>query len=92
MLRIFVDGYEHGRFDDVEGTCITVGSSATADVRLHWAAPTSLTIHFFDSWGHWVVVNDEEGMTHKGGHRVHDDGWRIYVLMCEPMTIRGHVC
>ena len=91
MLRIFVDGYEHGRFDDVEGFFITVGSSATADVRLHWAAPTSLTIHFLHGWGHFVVVNDDEGMTHSGAHRVRDDNWMIFVGMREPMTIRGHV-
>ncbi len=91
MLRIIVDGHEHGRYNDLPGTYITVGSSSTADVCLPWAAPTSLTIHFLHSWGHFVVVNDEEGMTHKGAHRVHDDGWRIYVDMDEPMTIRGHV-
>ena len=91
MLRIFVDGDEHGRFDDVQGTFITVGSSATADVRLHWAAPTSLTIHFQHGWGHLVVVNDDEGMTPSGAHRVRDDGWMIFFGMREPMTIRGHV-
>jgi hypothetical protein len=30
-------------------------------------------------------------MTHSGAHRVHDDGWMIFVSMDEPMTIRGHV-
>jgi hypothetical protein len=29
-------------------------------------------------------------MTHKGAHRVYDDGWRIFVGMGESMTIRGH--
>jgi hypothetical protein len=91
MLTIIVDGEEHGHYDDLQGTFITVGSSATADVRLSWAAPTSLTIHFLHSWGHFVVVHDEEGMTHSGAHRVHDDGWMIYVRIGEPMTIRGHV-
>jgi hypothetical protein len=91
MLRIIVDGQEHGPYNDLQGTFITVGSSETADVRLPWAAPTSLTIHFLHSWGNFVIVNDEEGMTHSGAHRVHDDGWMIYVGMREPMTIRGHV-
>jgi hypothetical protein len=84
MLRIIVDGEEYGPYNDLPGTSITV-------VRLYWAAPTSLTIHFLHSWGHFVVVNDEEGMTHSGAHRVRDDGWRIFVSMDEPMTIRGHV-
>jgi hypothetical protein len=91
MLRIIVDGQEHGRYNDIFGTFITVGSSETADVRLPWAAPTSLTIHFHNVYGHFVTIHDPEGKTHKGGHRVHDDGWRIFVSICEPMTIRGHV-
>ena len=91
MLRIIVDGQEHGPYNDLQGTFITVGSSETADVRLSWAAPTSLTIHFLHSWGHYVAVNDDEGMTHSGLHRVRDDRWMIYVGMGEPMTIRGHV-
>jgi hypothetical protein len=91
MLTINVDGEEHGRYNDLEGTFITVGSSASADVRLSWAAPTSLTIHFLHSWGNFVVVNDEEGMTHSGAHRVYDNGWMIFVGMGKPMTIRGHV-
>jgi hypothetical protein len=91
MLRIIVDGQEHGPYNDLQGTFITVGSSSTADVRLPWAAPTSLTIHFHNVFGHFVTIDDPEGMTHKGGHREHDDGWRIFVSICEPMTIRGHV-
>ena len=91
MLRIIVDGAEHGRYHDMAGALITVGSSATADVRVDWAAPTSLTVHFLNDYGHFVVVNDDEGMTHKGAHRVYDNGWPIFVGMGEPMTIRGHV-
>ena len=91
MLRIIVDGEEHGPYNDLPGTSITVGSSETADLCLPWAAPTSLTIYFLNSWGHFVVVNDEEGMTHKGAHRVRDDGWMIFVGIGEPMSIRGHV-
>jgi hypothetical protein len=91
MLTIIVDGEEHGRYNDLQGTFITVGSSETADVRLSWAAPLHLTIHFHNNRGHFVVVNDEEGMTHKGARRVHDDGWMIFVGIGEPMTIRGHV-
>jgi hypothetical protein len=91
MLRIIVDGEEHGRYDETKLNWIAVGSSETADVRLPWAAPTHLTIHFHNDRGHFVTIHDPEGMTHKGGHRVHDDGWRIFVSIGEPMTIRGHV-
>ena len=91
MLRIIVDGAEHGRYNDVAGARITVGSCATADVRVEWAAPTSLTVQFVCDGGHFVVVNDDEGMTHTGAHRVYDNGWPIFVCMGEPMTIRGHV-
>ena len=91
MLRIIVDGEEYGRYNDLAGARITVGSSATADVRLEWAAPTSLTVHFLNDYGHFVVVNDEAGMTHKGAHRVYDNGWKIFVGIGEPMTVRGHV-
>jgi hypothetical protein len=70
---------------------MTVGSSATADVRLDWAAPTSLTIHFLHDYGHFVVVHDEEGMTHQNAQRFSDNGWKIFVRVGEPMTIRGHV-
>jgi hypothetical protein len=30
-------------------------------------------------------------MTHKGAQRLPDHGWKIFVGMGEPMTIRGHV-
>jgi hypothetical protein len=91
MLRIIVDGEEVARCNIREGNFIELGSYAYADVRLAWAAPTSLTIHFHNIRGHYVVVHDEEGMTHNGAHRVRDDGWMIFVGMGEPMTIRGHV-
>jgi len=91
MLMIIVDGQEYGPYNDLQGTFITIGSSETADLRLPWAAPTSLTIHFHNVYVHFVTINDPEGITHKGGHRVHDDGWRIFVSPGEPMTIRGHV-
>ena len=91
MLRIIVDGEEYGRYNDLSGARITVGSSATADVRLAWVAPTSLTVQFANTYGHYVVVNDDEGMTHNGAHRVYENGWMIFVGMGEPMTIRGHV-
>lgn len=91
MLRIIVDGEEYGPYNDLPGTSITVGSSVTADVRLYWAAPTSLTIHFHNVYGHLVTIHDPEGMMHKEAHRFYDDGWRVFVSMDEPMTIRGHV-
>jgi hypothetical protein len=90
MLTIMVDGEEHGRYNDLQGTFITVGSSETADVRLSWAAPTHLTIHFHNDHGHFVALHDPEGMTHKGARRLPDAGWMVFVLLGEPMTISGH--
>jgi hypothetical protein len=90
MLNIIVDGEKVGGFNIRAGNFISLGSCLYADVRLDWAAETSLTIHCGNANGRFVVVHDEEGMTHKGGHRFPDDGWRIFVGMGEPMTIRGH--
>jgi hypothetical protein len=81
MLMIIVDGKEHGPYNDIFGTFITVGSSSTADVRLPWAASTSLTIQIYNDRAHFVTIHDPEGITHKG----------IFVSIGEPMTIMGHV-
>jgi len=90
MLNIIVDGEKVGGFNIRAGYFISLGSCPYCEVRLDWAAETSMTIHFHDIHGHYVVVHDEEGMTHKGALRVPDNGWRIFVGMGEPMTIRGH--
>ncbi len=91
MLRIIVDGEERGRYDETKLNWIAVGSSETSDVCLPWAVPTHLTIHFHNDRGLFVSVHDPKGMTHKGAQRLPDSGWMVFVLLDEPMTIRGHV-
>ena len=90
MLNIFVDGEKVARFNVHDDIFIKIGSGLHADVRLAWAAPTSLSIHRGNAHARFVVVHDEDGMTHSGGHRLYDNG-QVYVRTGEPMIIRGHV-